>query len=39
MSQAAAHMADKGVCQINKLVIYKRGCYCLRFSFKMKVIG
>ena len=21
------------------LVIYKRGCYCLRFSFKMKVIG
>lgn len=21
------------------LVIYKRGCYSLRFSFKMKVIG
>lgn len=22
-----------------QLVIYKRGCYSLRFSFKMKVIG
>ena len=22
-----------------RLVIYKRGCYSLRFSFKMKVIG
>ena len=23
----------------SRLVIYKRGCYSLRFSFKMKVIG
>ncbi len=27
------------LCANSGLVIYKRGCYSLRFSFKMKVIG
>ena len=28
-----------GTVLASPLVIYKRGCYSLRFSFKMKVIG